>query len=142
MRLTRENEVRREWARSQILGEAWTLGFPVLFRRIAGWFSENRVSFGLFMSGPIGAVDDPVGLRVGVFTADSPRRLLIVGWARLNRADLTRLMRESRAVRIRVFGWLRIAEDVDAPLAEKALRSVRVTGVSRMRADVRAKLAA
>jgi hypothetical protein len=138
----RETATRRAWARSRVLGDAWNLGYPLLFRRIAQWFSENRVSFGIFASGPIGAVDDPIGLRVGFFTADSPRRLLVVGWARLNRSDLIRLAADRRAVRVRVLGWLRIAEDVDPRLAGRTLSSVRVTGVSKIPSDVRTQLVA
>src|ERR1043166_9638778 len=105
---TREGQVRREWARSQILTEAWSAGFAQwpLFGRIASWFAGNRISFGIFMSRLVGRQDDPIGLRVGVLTADSPRRILVVGWTRLNRSDLARLARDRRAVRVRVIGWL------------------------------------
>jgi hypothetical protein len=140
--MKRETDVRRRWIRAQILDEAWILGFPMLFRHIAHWFSENAINLGFIVSGPVGRIDDPVGLRVGVFTADSPRRALVVGWARLNSDDLKRLAGAGRTVRIRVFGWLRISEDVDATLAQRTLTSVRVTGISRMRPDVRARLAA
>jgi len=140
---TREQEIRREWIRSRILGEAWSLGFPrwPLFGRIASWFAENRISFGIFISGPVGRRDDPIGLRVGFLTADSPRRILVVGWTRLNRRDLDRLERDRRAVRVSVIGWLRISEDVDAELATRTLKSVRVTGVTRAPSLVRTRLA-
>jgi len=144
MRRTREDEIRREWTRARILSESWALGFPrwPLFSRIAGWFAENRISFGIFMSGPVGMQDDPIGLRVGFLTADSPKRTLVIGWARVNRADLARLQRDGRVVRIRVFGWLRISDDVDGRLAKQTLSSIRVTGVSRIPQRVRTELVA
>ena len=142
MKHTDEHEIRRRLARERILGDAWALGFPILFARIGAWFAENRISFGIFMSGPVGAADDPIGRRFGFFTADSPRRILVVGWARINRSDLVRLAADRRVLRIRVFGWLRITEDVDGPLASTTLSSVRVTGLSRMPSGVRETLAA
>jgi hypothetical protein len=142
---TREEDARREWIRARILGDAWRAGFPswtlsLLFERARRWFVDNRISFGIFMSRPIGERDDPIGLRVGFFTADSRARILVVGWTGLKRDDLLRLASEGRAVRVRVFGWLRIADDVDASLAAQALESVRVTGVSRVPNTVRAQL--
>jgi hypothetical protein len=141
---TREDQARREWVRSRILSEAWAAGFPrwPLFERIASWFAENRVSFGIFVSGPVGAQDDPIGLRVGFLTADSPRRILVVGWTRLNRHDLARLARDRRTVRVRVIGWLRISEDVDPRLAGRTLRELKVTGIARVPASIAAYLAA
>jgi hypothetical protein len=141
---TREQQIRREWIRSRILTDSWAIGYPrwPLFGRIASWFAENRISFGIFMSGPVGRQDDPIGLRVGFLTADSPRRILIVGWARLNRTDLDRLAKDGRAIRVRVFGWLRISEDVDAALATRTLKAVKVIGVSRLPASVRSFVAA
>ena len=145
MTTKRENEIRREWIRARLLSDAWMIGFPkytlsLLVHRAARWFVENRISFGIFMSGPVGQPNDPIGLRVGFFTADSPVRILVVGWARLNRKDLQRLARRRRPVRVRVLGWLRIADDVDAALTAKALESVKVIGVSRVPTGVRAHL--
>jgi hypothetical protein len=141
----RGNDIRREWIRSRVLSEAWTLGFPVqgmrsFIGRVFDWFRRNNISFGLFASWPTGSKRDPVGTRAGLLAIDSPTRTVVVGWARVTRRDLQRLAREDRAVRVRVFGWLRIAEDVDTELTARALESVRVIGVSRVPNAVRAQL--
>jgi hypothetical protein len=140
----RENQIQRDWIRARLLSDAWAAGFPrwPLFGRVALWFSENRISVGIFMSGPVGEPNDPIGRRFGFFTADSPARTIVVGWAHLNRTDLDRLANDGRAIRVRVFGWLRISEDVDAALATRTLRAVKVTGVSRLPASVRSFVAA
>ena len=142
----RETEIRREWIRSRLLSEAWTLAFPArglaeLLGWVLDWFRRNSISFGMFASWPTGSERDPVGSRAAVLTVDSPTQTLVVGWARITRRDLERLARDDRAVRVRVIGWLRIADDVDAELAARALESVDVAGVSRIPDSVRAKLA-
>ena len=141
----RETEIRREWIRNRLLSEAWALGFPVygmphFIGRVFDWFWRNNISFGLFASWPTGNEGDPVGSRAAVLTVDSPTRTVVVGWARITRRDLQRLAREDRAVRVRVIGWLRVADDVDAGLTARALESVRVIGVARLPNAVRATL--
>lgn len=144
----REREIRRGWARGRLLGDAWSAGYPTsaigtFARGVARWFRENRVSWGvLVVSAPLGPADETIGRRIGCFIADSPGRMIVIGSARLTRSDLLRLRRDRRSISVRVVGRLRITDDVDASLAERTLHSVRVTGVVRMSASVRERLAA
>lgn len=136
--------MNRAEARDRILRDAWTTGFPgsVLWQRLGSWFERNKTNFGLFICWPHGERDDPVGTRIGFFSADSPTRVIVVGWARFGKRDFDRLVREHRTLHVRVFGWLRIAKDVDPLAAAQSLGSVRVIGVSSAPSDVRAQLCA
>lgn len=141
----REDQVRREWIRARILSDAWSIAFPTagltfLMRTAWLWLVRTSISFGLFACWPTGRPDDPIGFRVGLFAADTERRIVVVGWARFNERDLLRLAGERRRVRVRVIGWLRIVDDVDPALCAGALESVRVLGVSRIAPAARAAI--
>lgn len=135
---------RRDVLRDRLLADAWRALFPMwdpmpLPSRLVRWVRGTGVSFGLFYSSPAENDDErgPVGRRFGVLAVDSRSRVLVVGWSRIDRRDLLRVANQGRALRVRVFGWLRIDDDVDSALAAQTLHSVRVVGTSRIPPDVR-----
>lgn len=68
------------------------------------------------------------------------RRTLVLGIQRFGRAELERLRKEGRSVRIRVLGLAVIDDDVDPELALETITEIEVLGAFRAGAAVKAAL--
>lgn len=138
------DEDRRRAVRDRVIAEAWSSACPpsalsVLFSRVGDWFSANVISIGVVVCTQR-TPRSIIGRRVSVLTIESGTRVFVLGWMSLDRVDLQRVTSRPAMMRIRVLGWLRIADDVEARLATETLASVRVFGCARMPSRVRVAL--
>ncbi len=139
-----QTDERRRVVRDRIIAHAWSSACPrsafsSVIDRVTAWFATNAISLGVVVSTQR-TPRTTIGRRVSVLTIDSPTRVVVIGWMSLDQRDLKRVLDRGPSVRVRVMGWLRVAEDIDACLATRALESLPVLVVSRVPPRVRTSL--